>query len=222
MAASLTIGELFPADDLLARWVFSVTAAAESMAIAELTFVDTRELPPTPPNVVRLFFHYRHLLGRIHEASRPIEAVGAHPEIRTWVDEIPAAAEPLAALLRVYSEGPDGSRSIADETFGLTRNRAVHLARPGTQELREILEQAAELPALIHVDHEAGTMQHLWPEFAAITSLTDTTDPDAALTLIRSRARAAQDIISDYARLVKAVLPAHCDRLGIDGARLLP
>jgi hypothetical protein len=34
----VTVGELFPADDLVAQWVFSLSAVAEDLSITEAAF----------------------------------------------------------------------------------------------------------------------------------------------------------------------------------------
>ena len=62
----LTIGEIFPADDLVAQWVFTVTSVAEDIVIL------MRRLEADQPRERMLF--YRLLTTRLYEARRLVFA----------------------------------------------------------------------------------------------------------------------------------------------------
>ncbi len=74
----LTIGELFPADDLVAQWVFTMTSLAE-----DLTMLMSRLKAKEMDEQLReqMLFH-RLVITRLLEARRLVDAWAGHAEIK--------------------------------------------------------------------------------------------------------------------------------------------
>jgi hypothetical protein len=85
----VTVRELFPADDLVARRVFSLSAVLEDLAMAE---VPLGEALQSDQGSHSSGYHYRHLIARLYEAERPIVAVSKREELRAFLAGIPARA----------------------------------------------------------------------------------------------------------------------------------
>ena len=111
----LTIGEMFPADDLVAQWVFTLTSLAEDVAMVT-SHLGTEELRE------KMLF-YRLLLTRLYEASRLIMARAKYPEI----EEFTGAGLTIGGvdLVAAYTRPPDGT-SLVEQLYSDSRHRTVH------------------------------------------------------------------------------------------------
>lgn len=214
---SATVGDLFPAGDLVAQWVFSLSAVAEDLGITEAAFQDVLHGDGAP---LWTGYHYRQLIARLYEAERPIITARQREDVRRFLAAIPEAAEHLDYLADHYV-APEGEQSKVRATFGGMRHRTVHHSWVGSNELREALEVAADEDARILVSHEQGWLHHEWPEAVAVRSLLgDLTRPEARAAFVE-RVKLAQEILRRLVALVNAVLAEHVRRRGIDPARLI-
>lgn len=218
---ALTIGRVFPDDDIVSRWVFSLSAAVEDLTLAEQPFVETLEAPTDPFTVVRTGFRYRQLIARIYEAERPVRAVETLPDVKAFLDTVADAAEPLAALNLFYLPWSDSEPSPVRRLFGGTRHLTVHHSWPGSDELADALRAARDLEARVIVDQSEERMTYEWAELVALRTMVGDTHSSEASTDLRAKIVVAQDILGHFASLLSAVLPAHCRRLGIDPSHLL-
>jgi hypothetical protein len=213
----VTVGELFPADDLVAQWVFSLSAVAEDLAITEAAFQDVLHGEGAP---LWTGYHYRQVIARLYEAERPVISAGQHDDVCAFVAEIPGAAEHIDYLADQYV-APEGQMSKVRATFGGMRHRTVHHSRIGSAELREALEAAADEDARILVNRDEGWLHHEWPEAVALRSLLgDLTTPEAN-TAFRDCLKLVQKILGHLVALVKVVIAEHVSRRGIDPSRLI-
>jgi hypothetical protein len=134
----LTVGELFPADDLVAQWVFSLTSLAEDLTILTplLNRDDLRE---------RMWF-YRQLITRLLEARRLVQAHEDHPEIAEFTapNGLKFGSVDLAAA---YARPSVHERSAVEKLYADSRNRTVHYSKVGEPELRGVLHDYRWLPA---------------------------------------------------------------------------
>ena len=105
-AYELTIGELFPADDIVSQWVFSLTSLTEDIVVLHRHF-EADELRE------KMFF-YRELITRIYEARRLIAARAKHSAIRrfTAVGLTFGGVDLVAAYTR-----PAGRKSLVGELY---------------------------------------------------------------------------------------------------------
>jgi hypothetical protein len=212
-----TVAELFPAGDLVAQWVFSLSAVAEDLSITEAAFQDVLHGDGAP---LWTGYHYRQLIARLYEAERPIITARQREDVCSFLAAIPEAAEHLDYLADHYV-APEGEQSKVRATFGGMRHRTVHHSRVGSKELREALEVAADEDARILVNHEKGWLHHEWPEAVAVRSLLgDLTTPEARAAFVE-RAKLAQEILRRLVALVKVVLAEHVRRRGVDPVRLI-
>lgn len=220
-APALTIGKLFPADDPVARWVFSLSAAVEDLARAERRFIETLDSPVDSFSLVSTASQYRQLVARIYEAERPVRSVETPTDVRTFLEGIPAAKEPLDRLRHFYSPWSASEASPVRQLFGATRHLAVHHAWPDSDELRDTLTAARELEARILVDPNEEYLSYEWVELVAIHAMIGASNLDDRETDMRAKVAVAQAILGWFSALLNAVLPVHCRRLGIEPVQLL-
>ena len=134
----LTVGELFPADDLVAQWVFSVTSLAEDLTI--LTPLLNRD------EMREKMWLYRQLITRLLEARRLVQAHENHPEIAEFTAPNGLKLGPVD-LGEAYARPSDDERSVVEKLYADSRNRTVHYSQVGEPELRGLLRDYRWLPA---------------------------------------------------------------------------
>jgi hypothetical protein len=132
----LTIGELFPADDLVGQWVFTLTSLAEDVAML-MGHLDTEQ-----PREKMLF--YRLLLTRLYEARRLIWARARYREI----EEFTSGGLTFAGvdLVAAYTRPPEG-KSPVEQLYSDSRHRTVHYSHVGKPELRGLRRDYQNFPA---------------------------------------------------------------------------
>jgi hypothetical protein len=211
------VGELFPADEIVAQWVFSLSAVAEDLSITEAAFQEVLHGDRGP---LWTGCYFRQLIARLYEAERPIISARQREEIAAFLAELPDAAGHIDFLAGHYV-APEGQQSKIRATFGGMRHRTVHHSWVGAAELRNALEVAADEEARIIVNREEGWLHHEWPEAVAPRALVgDLTEPKARAAFVE-RTKLAQEILRHLVALVKIVLGEHVRRRGIDPARLV-
>jgi hypothetical protein len=214
----VTVRELFPADDLVARWVFSLSAVLEDLALTESQFADVLR---SDRGALWTGYHYRQLIARLYEAERPIIAVKRHHEVREFLAGIPDAQAPLAFLIEYYVPADGTSASKVRETYGGVRHRTVHHSWPASDELRQALEDAGDAEARILVNRREEWLHHEWPEAVALRSMLGDLDEPAVKAEFVDRVELAQAILRQFVLLLKAVLVPHVERVGVDPGRLV-
>jgi hypothetical protein len=213
----VTVGELFPADDLIAQWVFSLSAVAEDLSITEAAFQQVLHGGAEP---LWTGYHYRQVIARLYEAERPIITARQREDVCEFLVGIAATREHIDYLADHYV-APEGETSKVRAMFGGTRHRTVHHSWVGSAELRDALEVAADEDARILVNHEARCLHHEWPEAVALRSLLgDLTDPTVNAAF-RERVVLVQEILRHLVALTKTVLVEHVRRRGVDPAQLI-
>lgn len=220
MATPVTIGELFPADDPVARWVFSVTAAATDLGQADSPFVEALPAMGTPAGFVRASYLFRHLIARIYEAERPILALSQRAELQAFVADVDGVAESSTFLLNVFVPPSRDEESLVRSELGLARHLAVHHSRPDSDELRAALVRAESVSARILVSRADGWLRYEWPEAVAVRAMAGATNTEEGHTALNRRVRLARDVVAAFGRLTPPVLWAHCRARGIDPKQL--
>lgn len=214
----MTVRELFPADDLVARWVFSLSAVLEDLALIESLFADVLR---NDRGALWTGHAYRQLIARLYEAERPIIAVQHHDEVRTFLAGVPNARQPLEFLTDHYVPQDGVRQSKVRTTYGGMRHRTVHHSWPSSEELRQALIDAGDEEARIIVNRAEEWLHHEWPEAAALRSVVGDLDNPATKAEFVKRVELAQTILRQLVLLLQAVLVSHVERLGIDPARLM-
>jgi hypothetical protein len=100
-----SIGDLFPADDLIAQWVFSLTAFAEDLQVG----IKPAKEATKAGDLRALLFWQRHMVTRLFEARRLVTSAGTIEEIGEFLGDLlqkppgganlPPSRRPLAKLL---------------------------------------------------------------------------------------------------------------------------
>jgi hypothetical protein len=220
----VTVGELFPSDDPVAQWVFSLSAVAEDLSITEAAFQEVLDRDVGP---LWTGYHFRQVIARLYEAERPIVSarrpiVSArkHEDVTAFLAGLPATAEHMEFLADHYI-GDKGGLSKVRSTFGGMRHRTVHHSWVGSAELRDALELAAREEARILVNHEEKWLHHEWPEVVALRALLGDLNEPETRALFVEQAKLAQEILRHLVALVKIVIYDHVRRRGVDPDRLV-
>jgi hypothetical protein len=158
----VTVGELFPADDVVAQWVFSVTSLAEDLMIITplLRRDDMRE---------RMWF-YRQLITRLLEARRLVRAHEEHPEITEFTAPNGLKLGPVD-LAAAYARPSDHERSAVEKLYADSRNRSVHYSEVGEPELRGLLHDYRWMPATMVTSDRGEDGARLQIEYGWVTGI---------------------------------------------------
>src|SRR4051794_11860062 len=94
-AAPLRVRELFDPDDVVAQWVFALSATVTDLATAESVFRDALE----NSTAVRTGYLYRQLIARLYEAERVVTAIDQQAPVRAFLGAL-VTAGPSVEFLR--------------------------------------------------------------------------------------------------------------------------
>jgi hypothetical protein len=210
----LTIGELFPGDDPVARWVFSATAVAEDVAIVFGAMNDAAN----DEHVRERIYFYRQLITRLVEARRLVLAVDKDPALTSFAG--PLLQGPVMNLREVYERPDDGSKSTVEQLYSQLRHRSVHYMQ-GT-ELRNELEAHRNFPAEIHIEpgDPAPRVEYRWLQvLSGMELFGDPHDPDM-LKKMDERGMLVANMAAAWMMTAVAGVALLARRLGIDSGRL--
>jgi len=135
----------FPADDVIAQWVFALTATAQDLAAADSAFRDALNQGVA----FRSSYRYRQLIARVYDAERVLLALDQHDGVGSFLAEIPECEEPVAFLRDAYLPREE---SRVRAIFGDMRHRTVHHSPAGSKELRDALIKAGDVEVRRLVD----------------------------------------------------------------------
>lgn len=210
----LTIGELFPSDDPIARWVFSVTAVAEDITIV----FNAMNAADSPERVRERIYFYRQLITRLVEARRVVVAVEKDPQLEPFSG--PLLAGPLMDLGAVYRRPDEETKSTIEQLYSQLRHRSVHYMQG--KELAAELARHRNFPAEIHIEQgePAPRVEFRWLQIISGMELFgDPHDPDMLKKMDERGALVANMAAAwQMAGAMSVILLAQ--RLGIDSARL--
>lgn len=211
----VTMEMLFPSDDLVAQWVYSLTAAVDDISIADGQLHDS--FAARDASAVHAF---RLLVTRLYEAERLILILPQREEIRSFLDSIPQAQEPLGRLVAAYGE--DGDVPTIRGELGLIRHRSVHYSWVGSPELAELLHEARDVQPRYVEDDEAGTGYFEWPRRAFARAVWGDLADSENMARLKAHADLAHGVSQTFKDLLFAVMqPYVTDRRGIRGADLV-
>lgn len=155
----LTIGELFPAEDVLAQWVYSVACVAEDVHVVMDLL---KRLPRDEHSLRPSMYVWGLLMTRIYEARRVVWAIGKTQEVRKLVGDRLGPGGGLN-LCEVYAKR-DGGQSLVEELYSDARHRGVHHPWVGSSELEGLLRDHRGLPArlVIRADDDGKSVESQW------------------------------------------------------------
>lgn len=213
----LTIGELFPDDDVVAQWVFSVTVLVEDLAV----LVPPQQKAQEQKDLRAQIFFYRQMLTRLFEARRLVTAVEKYPDLKRFAG--PLLTGPYKLDLRDYYLRPaDGSPSVIEDLYGQIRHRSVHYMKVGEAELANVLREFARYPARITAEmrDERQTFEFQWVQaISAMEVVGDVTDDEFLVNMQRS-AQVAANVALAWMMLGPIALIGYTHERAIDFERL--
>lgn len=213
-AAELTIGELFPPDDVVGQWVFSLTATAADLAHVESALLTTMD----GNDVSARFYFHRSLLARLYEARRVVVVIDTLPEIAEFLARVEGTVEYVEFLRSQYLPADE---SVVDGLYGASRHRTVHHSFVGSPELRETLAEADDEAARLIVDEGRGRIIMEYPESVITRYLNpDLNDPDKREEALEQHVKLGEQIRHSFAKLIYPMTGAYLARRSIDPQRL--
>jgi hypothetical protein len=157
----VSVGQLFPATDPLSRWMFSLSALADDLAVLDHMLQDSWDDAGSPT-----FTYFRLIVARIYEGERIVTAMDAHARTAGFLAGVPKATDASARLRAAYrrdlSVRNKAEQSHVERTFARARHLTVHY--PQRAELARILRDAHDLEARAWQDHAREELRYLWPQ----------------------------------------------------------
>ncbi len=215
----LTLGELFPAGNVVGEWVFSLTALAEDLAVG---LRPSKEALTTGELRALLFWH-RHMATRLYEARRLVTSARNVPEIAEFAAELLASPPGGVNLLEAYTRGPHGEPSTVEAMYEELRQLSVHYPKVGQPELKNTLTAHAWLPAELRIaTAEDGSPDVTFGWVQAIRSMEIVGDihQEDFLGTLRARSIATGGLASAWLMVTVLALPLYAHSRGIDSNRL--
>jgi hypothetical protein len=179
----LPVGDVFPADDPVGRWIFFATHW-----ISDLWTIEATSEQHARAGSLDFPFFFRLALSRFYEGERIVLAVDRMPEVAAFISQLSPEAVAAFDQLHAAYEGKD--QSWAYQVLKLPRNLVSHYVRPEGAEARQLLASIAERPTAVVADERTGRVRL----FSA----------DEAL-LMASFATGAEQATLDAAEVVKSI-----------------
>jgi len=158
----LTIGELFPADDLVAQWVFTMTSLAEDLTML-MSRLNTKQMEE---RLREQMLFYRLVITRLLEARRLVDAWREHAEIRDLTGGKLAFGS--LDLTAAYRRPGEQERSRVEQLLLDSRNRTTHYTDIGKPELAGLLRDYALFPARMVMSGAGSAVQSEYQWVTAI------------------------------------------------------
>ena len=199
------IGQVFPPDDVVGRWVFRLASLLDDLALIDSLMRDDWDKEPN--NSVAFF---RMIVTRLYEA-RPIvremhRTVGV---VRFMADEVVGVDEAVETLLDAYRRPAAETKSKVEDTYATVRHLTVHYSTD-RGELARILRGARDLDVRLFNDDQEHTLSYLFPQDVMEHALwSDHTARDAELQF-------AHDLTQALTDLFTAVMAGYFKRMGVE------
>jgi hypothetical protein len=215
----LTIGELFPDGDLVAQWVFSVTALVEDIQVGTHP---SKEAQVAGDLRAMLFWH-RHMVTRLYEARRLVTTARTVAEVRGFAETLLQNPPGGVDLSDAYKRPSKDVPSTIERLYEELRHLTVHYAKVGGDELRDTLRQYAGLPAEITIETRTDgspDLQFRWVQAVrGMEVFGDVHQPDF-LKQMRDRSELTGRIVASWTMAAGLAVILNARRLGIDTNKL--
>ncbi len=211
----LTIGELFPSGDIVAEWVFSLSAVADDLTMLRRQLARAH----AEDEAFRVVLLFQRLLSvRLYEARRLVHVVDTHPELKDFLGSKPPSWFEL--LREKYS--PEG-HSAVDELHAVTRHQGVHYMWPGSQELREALHSVGRSPARMKVtdDRSRPNVEVQWVQIVAGMGVFGEVQDAQWTPRFAERGELTVEIVQAWTMLYGVMIVIYAHRRGIDLERFV-
>ncbi len=214
----LTIAELFPDGDAIAQWVFIVTALAEDLMFA----VEPTKQAMANGDLRAMLYYQRQVVSRLYDARRLVMSGDKTPELQSFVGPL-LSAPGLTDLRSVYVRQPGAKESVVESLYTDIRNRSVHYARVGSDELIAILRDHGRFPARLHYEMRENESPKVWFQWVDIVRGLDLFGGIGQTDLLagaRERTQLAGNISATWMMVAAMAVLTNARRLGIDPNRL--
>jgi len=213
----LTIGDLFPAEDVLAQWVFGLTALAEDLTAVTATgaLVSKDE-----PDMRGGLLYMRQTVTRLYEARRLIEVADQEPAVSDFITRLGGEENSWMAFLKQVYGRDNRERSAVDDLFEELRRATVHYSRVGSIELRDQLREVSWMPARLVVKPGPARVDYQWVQAASAWQLFNAKSGPDWYEEYKHRQELAGNIASAWMMLSPVALFLYVQDRGIDLERL--
>jgi hypothetical protein len=211
-AEQATIGELFPHDDLIGQWVFSLSVLTDDL---QLLFIEQKEALAAQPELRKSLFLQRILIVRLYEARRLVLVTESHREIRDFI----GANNEFFERLRTYYLPPEASP--VDKLYAVLRHQSVHYMWPGSDELATTLRGAAWLPARTRVLKSPTEVEIEWVQAVAGLGTLGEISAGGWKPRYEERARLSAAIQQSWIMLYAVMIAVYAHRRGIPLERFM-
>jgi hypothetical protein len=207
-AVPATIGQVFPTADPLSRWMFSLSALADDLAVLDDHLHESLDDDSGSAAVT----YFRLIVARVYEGERIVTAMDAHATVARFLADVPETVDPCARLRAAYRRDltvkEKAEQSPVERTFARARHLTVHYPQRG--ELARILRDARHLDARAWVDHEREGLRYLWAQDVmehALWPRGSEHRPDVDF---------AHELTQAFVDVFKHALPPYMDRIGVE------
>jgi hypothetical protein len=212
----VTIGELFPADDVVGQWVFTLNCVGRDIRVL------IGELRGPPDEMERQMLFARLIATRLYEARRLVDAYDKYNEIRDFVGDGIKGRD--VDLLAAYRRPSQGVKSEIEHLYSETRHRTVHYSQIGEKELRQLLDDYRRFPArLAYEEHDS--VPDLVTQWVPLVRGGDTFGTELwsrhVLTKMQAYWQRAAEIASAWIEVDMEATIGYAKRQGISLERLL-
>jgi hypothetical protein len=215
----VTIGELFPHDDLAAQWVFSLTTLAEDLEIG----VRPSKEATDAGDLRALLFWHRHTVTRLYEARRLVTSARTIAEVREFVGDLLERPPGGGNLMEAYTRPSANTFSMVEEMYSQVRHLTVHYSKVGKPELAKTLKTYRHLPAEMTItaaDDGGPDLQFRWVQGIRSMEVLGDIRQDDFLAALRRDSQTTASLVGSWMIITGLAVLLHTHRLGIDTKRL--
>jgi hypothetical protein len=214
----LTVGELFPARDIIAEWVFSVTALIEDIQVGVGPSKEAMEVG----DLRAMMFWHRQLVTRLYEARRLVTIVRRNAAVKAFAESL-LSLPSLIDVNTAYTRPSKGVPSPVEKLYSDVRHRTVHYSHVGQAELQAILSDHANYPAQMTIDRRedgAFDVQFQWVQAVRGRDVFGDVREDDFLTRLKKRGEMTGAITGAWIMAASLAVILNARRLNIDTERL--
>jgi hypothetical protein len=217
--ARLTIGELFPHDDLVAQWVFSLTALAEDLQVGSKPAKEATD----SGDLRALLFWQRHMVTRLFEARRLVTSARIIEAIREFLGDLLERPPGGANLIEAYTRPSADTPSMVEALYEQLRHLTVHYSKVGGSELGGTLKTYGHLPAEMTITTSpdgSPDLQFLWVQAIRSMEVLGDIRREDFLEAMRRSSHTTGSLTASWMMVSGIAILLHAHRLGIDANRL--
>jgi hypothetical protein len=215
----LTIAELFPADDLIAQWVFSLTAFSEDLQVG----INPAKEAMEAGDLRALLFWQRHMVTRLFEARRLITSARTIEEIGEFLGDLLKNPPGGPNLMDAYTRPSHETPSMVEALYEQLRHLTVHYSKVGEPELKSTLETYRHLPAEMTITSASDgspDLQFRWVQAIRSMEVLGDISQEDFLDAMRRSSQTTGSLTASWMMVTAIAIPLHAHRLGIDSNRL--